>query len=413
MPINAVRDVPISRDESPEQSQAGFAVSPRGKADSQERNSLDKAPIRILIVDDSVVFRKLLSDTLSADEALEVAGTATDGRIALAKISQLKPDLITLDIEMPVMNGLETLAALRKLHPKLPVIMFSTLTERGAAATLEALSLGASDYAAKPGYVDGPAMSVEHIRKELIPKIKALCGRATPLKLVAIPICRPALLPRVRTNPRIEIVAIGTSTGGPNALAEVLPRIPSDFPVPIVVVQHMPPIFTRLLADRLASQSVIPVEEGSSGAILSPGHAWIAPGNFHMKVMRAGLNRRLELNQSPPENSCRPAVDVLFRSVAAACGANALAVVMTGMGSDGVLGAEAIRDAGGNVIIQDEASSVVWGMPGLVHASGLDDAAYPLAQLPMEITRRVLQSRGGLQTHTHPMSRAAEVPNVK
>jgi len=386
---------------------------PGGRADSQERNSLDKAPIRILIVDDSVVFRKLLSDTLSDDEALEVAGTANDGRIALAKISQLKPDLITLDIEMPVMNGLETLAALRKLHPKLPVIMFSTLTERGAAATLEALSLGASDYAAKPGNVGGPAMSVEHIRKELIPKIKALCGRVTPLKFVAIPACRPTLKPRVRTNPRIEIVAIGTSTGGPNALAEVLPRIPSDFPVPIVVVQHMPPIFTRLLADRLAGQSAIPVEEGSAGTILSPGHAWIAPGNFHMKVMRAGLEWRLELNQTPPENSCRPAVDVLFRSVAAACGANVLAVVMTGMGSDGVLGAEAIRDAGGNVIIQDEASSVVWGMPGLVHASGLDDAAYPLDQLPSEIARRVLQSRGALQTHTPPKSRAAEAPSVK
>jgi two-component system chemotaxis response regulator CheB len=366
-----------------------------------------------LIVDDSVVIRKLLSDTLSSDDALEVAGTASDGRIALARISQLKPDLITLDIEMPVMNGLETLTEVRKLHPKLPVIMFSTLTERGAAATLDALSLGASDYATKPSDTGSPAVAVERIRKELIPKIKALCGAPLPLEPVAIPAYHPALTPRLRTNPRIEMVAIGTSTGGPNALAEVLPRIPNDFPVPIVVVQHMPPIFTRLLADRLASQSAIPVEEGSAGAILSPGHAWIAPGNFHMKVMRAGLNWRLELSQGLPENSCRPAVDVLFRSVAAACGANVLAVVMTGMGCDGVLGAQAIRDAGGNVIIQDETSSVVWGMPGLVHAAGLDDAAYPLAQLPVEIMRRVLQSRGELHTHTQPKSRVAEVPNLK
>jgi two-component system chemotaxis response regulator CheB len=369
---------------------------------------LDQAPIRILIVDDSVVIRKLLSDTLSEDDALEVVGTASDGRIALAKISQLKPDLITLDVEMPVMNGLETLALLRKSHPTLPVIMFSTLTERGAAATLDALSLGASDYAAKPSNTGSPAAAADRIRNELIPKIKALCGAFVAQKLVAIPACRPAPKPRVRSNPRIEIVAIGTSTGGPNALAELLPRIPSDFPVPIVVVQHMPPIFTRLLADRLASQSAIPVKEGSAAAILSPGHAWIAPGNFHMTVMRAGPNWCLELNQSPPENSCRPAVDVLFRSVAVAFGGNVLAVVMTGMGSDGVLGAQAIRDAGGNVIIQDEASSVVWGMPGLVHASGLDDAAYPLAQLPMEITRRVLQSRGGLPAHTQPKSRWAE-----
>ena len=347
--------------------------------------------IRILVVDGSVVIRRLLLDTLSEDQALEVVATASDGRIALAKIPLLKPDLITLDIEMPVMNGLETLGAIRKLHPKLPIIMFSTLTEHGAAETLDALSLGASDYSTKPSYTGSPAVAIERIRTELIPKIKALCG-IVPLKQLTPPRSRPALKVQVSSNPRIEIVAIGTSTGGPNALAEVLPRIPNDFPVPIVVVQHMPPIFTRLLAERLASRSAIPVEEGRAGVPLSPGHAWIAPGNFHMTVIRAGVHRRLNLNQGPHENSCRPAVDVLFRSVAAAYGANVLAVVMTGMGSDGVLGAQDIRDAGGNVIIQDEASSVVWGMPGLVHLSGLDDAAYPLDHLATEITRRVLQS---------------------
>ncbi len=351
------------------------------------------SPIRILVVDDSIVIRKLLSDTLSGDRALEVVATASDGRIALAKIPLLKPDLITLDIEMPVMNGLETLAAVRKLYPKLPVIMFSTLTEHGAAATLDALSLGASDYATKPTNTGSPAVAIERIRVELIPKIKALCGVA-PLKLLPLPLSRPASRRRARSNARLEVVAIGTSTGGPNALAEVLPRIAPDFPVPIVVVQHMPPIFTRLLAERLASRSAIPVEEGSAGVDLTPGRAWIAPGNFHMSVVRAGLRRRLSLNQGLPENSCRPAVDVLFRSVAQAYGPNVLGVVMTGMGSDGVLGAQEIRNAGGDVIIQDEASSVVWGMPGLVHASGLDDAAYPLDQLAAEITRRVLQGRG-------------------
>jgi two-component system, chemotaxis family, protein-glutamate methylesterase/glutaminase len=367
------------------------------------------APIRILVVDDSVVIRKLLSDTLSGDRALEVVGVASDGRIALAKLPLLKPDLITLDIEMPVMNGLETLAEIRKLHPKLPVIMFSTLTDHGAAATLDALSLGASDYATKPSNTGNYAVSIERIRAELIPKIKALCGGAS-LKLLPVPRTRAVAKTRVRTNPRIEILAIGTSTGGPNALAEVLPRIPNDFPVPIVVVQHMPPIFTRLLAERLASRSAIPVEEGSAGAVLSPGHAWIAPGNFHMKVIHSGTQWRLNLNQAPPENSCRPAVDVLFRSVAQAYGANVLGVVMTGMGSDGVLGAQDIRDAGGNVIIQDEASSVVWGMPGLVHASGLDDAAYPLDQLANEITRRVLHSRGA-DGHSNAKSNATlELP---
>src|SRR5271157_1863806 len=351
------------------------------------------APIRILVVDDSVVIRRLLSDTLARDPELEVVGTASDGRIALAKTLQLHPDLITLDVEMPVMNGLETLAELRKLYPKLPVIMFSTLTEAGAAATLDALSLGASDYATNPTNAGSTAVALERIRTELIPKIKALCG-AAPGKLLSLSAARPAFKVRPRSNPRIEIVAIGTSTGGPNALGEVLPRIPNDFPVPLVVVQHMPPIFTRLLAERLAGRSAIPVEEGRAGAILAPGHAWIAPGNFHMKVVRAGMDWSLNLNQGPQENSCRPAVDVLFRSVALAYGANVLGVVMTGMGSDGVLGAQDIRDAGGDVIIQDEASSVVWGMPGLVHASGLDDAAYPLDLLATEITRRVLQSRG-------------------
>ena len=350
------------------------------------------APIRILVVDDSVVIRKLLSDTLSGDPALVVVGVASDGHIALSKIGSLKPDLITLDIDMPVMDGLQTLAVVRKLYPKLPVIMFSTLSERGAAATLDALSLGASDYATKPNTAS-PLMAIERIRSELIPKIKALCGIAT-VKPLPRAVTRAVLKARVRTTPpRIEVVAIGTSTGGPKALTAVLPRIPGDFPVPIVVVQHMPPIFTRLLAERLAGSSAISVEEGRADAVLVAGHAWIAPGNFHMTVMHAGMQCSLSMNQAPPENSCRPAVDVLFRSVAAAYGANVLGVVMTGMGADGALGAKAIRDAGGEVFVQDEASSVVWGMPGAVYTSGLADAVYPLEQMAAEITRRVLQNR--------------------
>ena len=351
------------------------------------------SPIRVLLVDDSVVIRKLLSGTLSADPALEVVGTASDGRIGLAKIANLHPDLVTLDIEMPVMDGLATLAELRKLYPKLPVIMFSTLTERGAAATLEALSLGASDYATKPSNTGSAEVALEAIRADLIPKIKALCAGHSR-KLQTLPPPRPPLrLFKAPIDRRIELVAIGTSTGGPNALAEVLPRIPKDFPVPLVVVQHMPPIFTRLLADRLAGRSAIPVEEGSDGALLSPGHAWIAPGNFHMTVVHFHAGWRLQLDQNPPEHSCRPAVDPLFRSVAAAGRSGVLGVVMTGMGSDGVLGAQRIREAGGEVIIQDEASAVVWGMPGLVYAAGQADGVYSLDQLAPEITRRVLESR--------------------
>ncbi len=358
-------------------------------------------PVRILAVDDSVVIRKLLSDTLSKEAAFEMVGTAGDGRIALAKISQLHPDLITLDIEMPVMNGLQTLAEIRKIDHKIPVIMFSTLTERGAAATLEALSLGASDYATKPSNTGSPAVTIEQIRVELIPKIKALCAAqlgmdasrsVAPPRTMIAPSAR--LAPRThRPGKRIEIVAIGTSTGGPNALAQVIPLVPKDFPVPIVVVQHMPPIFTRFLAERLANSSKIRVEEGLAGGALEAGKAWIAPGNYHMTVSRMANERRLKLNQDAPEHSCRPAVDVLFRSVAEAYGAGVLAVVMTGMGSDGVLGAQRIHAAGGEVIVQDEATSVVWGMPGLVQAAGEADGIFPLGELAGEIMRRVARSR--------------------
>src|SRR5579863_8213414 len=349
-------------------------------------------PIRILVVDDSVVMRKVLCEILSEEPEIEVIGTACDGRIALAKIAQLHPDLVTLDVEMPVLNGLETLAEIRKVDRKLPIVMFSTLTERGAGATLDALSLGASDYATKPSNTGSPAAAIAAIQAELIPKIKALCKHPAG-KVAMLPAPHAPVQIRRRAHRRIEIVTIGTSTGGPNALAEVLPRIPKDFPVPIVLVQHMPPIFTRLLADRLGSHSAIAIHQGSAGIVLAPGQAWIAPGNFHMTVKKTAAGSRLELNQDPPENSCRPAVDVLFRSVAEVYGESVLAVVMTGMGSDGVVGSQRIRERGGEVIIQDEASSVVWGMPGSVHASGLADAVYPLDQLSQEITRRVVESR--------------------
>jgi two-component system, chemotaxis family, protein-glutamate methylesterase/glutaminase len=350
------------------------------------------ARIRILVVDDSVVIRKLLCDTLASDPEIEVVGTAGNGSIALSRIAQVNPDVVTLDVEMPVMGGLETLRELRKSHSHLPIIMFSTLTERGAAATLEALSLGASDYVTKPTNTGSLSAGVETIRTELIPKIKALSLRSSS-RLKHLPRPKPTVRVAPQLQQPINIVAIGTSTGGPNALAEVLPRIPKNLPVPIVVVQHMPPIFTRFLAERLATLSEILVAEGRDGTTLLPGQAWIAPGDFHMTVMRAGLQSRLELNQASPEHSCRPAVDVLFRSVAKAYGSHVLAVVMTGMGADGVLGAQHVREAGGQVIIQDEASSVVWGMPGLVYAAGHADGVYPLDRIADEITRRVFQSR--------------------
>jgi two-component system chemotaxis response regulator CheB len=338
--------------------------------------------IRVLIVDDAVVFRRLLSETLAADPALEVAGTAANGRIALAKMPQLNPDLVVLDVEMPEMDGLATLAELRKAYPRLPVIMFSALTERGAAATLDALALGASDYFTKPA-TEGMAASLEVVREQLIPKIKALCAAPpAPRPCVAAPPAPSAKAP-------VEAVAVAASTGGPNALAELFAALPRDFPVPLLIVQHMPPMFTRLLAERLTAQGGIPVEEGRTGALVQPGRAWIAPGDHHMIVTRDGTQARLLLHQDPPENSCRPAADVLLRSVARAYGPRALAVVLTGMGQDGLRGCEAVREAGGQALAQDEATSVVWGMPGFVARAGLADRVLPLSLIGGEIVQRV------------------------
>jgi two-component system, chemotaxis family, protein-glutamate methylesterase/glutaminase len=378
-------------------------------------------PIRVLIVDDSSVIRRVLCDALASDSAVEVAGVAADGRIALAKLAQLHPDLVTLDVEMPNMTGLETIAEIRKLYPKLPIIMFSTLTERGAATTLEALALGASDYVTKPSNTGSLSVTLERIKQDLIPKIKALCTRSTGVKPQArtIPSKIPALTPTPpsRSLSAIEILAIGTSTGGPNALAEVLPSLPRDFPVPVVIVQHMPPLFTRLLADRLNKQAAIRVHEGAPGTKLEAGHVWIAPGDYHMTVERRGTSAQLVMNQDPPENSCRPAVDPLFRSVARAFGPSVLAVVLTGMGSDGVIGSQFIREKGGQVYVQDEASSVVWGMPGQVAAAGLADGVFPLTSIAQEIVRRIIAkpstSSASASSLRGPTSGGSLQPEVK
>jgi len=358
------------------------------------------AKIRVLVVDDSVVIRRLVTDILNGDPDIEVVGVAANGRIALDKITQINPDIITLDVEMPEMDGLQALAELRKTHPRLPVIMFSTLTERGGVTTLEALSLGASDYVTKPANVASATAGMARVRDDLIPKIKGLCGRVwTPQVKVPAAILGPVRRAPVTLNVsvlnrRVEIVAIGTSTGGPNALAELIPQIPGDFPVPIVIVQHMPPIFTKLLADRLSGKSAIEVQEGRAGGVLSAAAAWIAPGDYHMVVEKSGTITRIDLNQDPPENSCRPSVDVLFRAVARSYGATVLGVILTGMGQDGLRGCEHIREAGGQVIAQDEATSVVWGMPGCVARNGLADQVLPLERIAGEIARRVLHGRG-------------------
>jgi two-component system, chemotaxis family, protein-glutamate methylesterase/glutaminase len=358
-------------------------------------------PVRVLVVDDSVVVRKLLCDVLASSDEVKVAGTASGGAIALAKIPQLSPDVITLDIEMPGMNGIQTLTEIRKLYPKLPVIMFSTLTERGAAITLEALSLGASDYMTKPTNSESLASAMEQVRNELVTKIVSLGsrGQTSSTKISQTKIKTPSPPPVPSTarpksgSQRIDILAIGTSTGGPNALAEVIPHLPGNLPVPVVVVQHMPPLFTRLLAERLDSKSELTVQEAKAGKALTSGQVWIAPGDYHLTLARKGTEVILALNQDPPENSCRPAVDVLFRSVSQVYGQNVLAVVLTGMGADGALGAAHIRDAGGEVVVQDEASAVVWGMPGAVVRAGAADRICPLPEISQVVATRIFASR--------------------
>jgi two-component system chemotaxis response regulator CheB len=363
--------------------------------------------IQIMIVDDSLVVRKVLTNVLTTDPDLAIAGWASNGRLALAKLQTLRPDVILLDIEMPEMDGLEAIPEIRKILPHTPIIMFSTLTERGAEATLDALALGASDYVAKPSNQNMAATS-EAIHRDLVPKIKALChfhARVQgPLSGVSLPtVAPPQREIRVRATPlrcaQLKIITIGVSTGGPDALAKLLPAFPAKFPLPVVIAQHMPAIFTTLLAKRLATKCALPVRECQAGDLLTPSCVWIAPGDYHMVVQNDDHHMRLGTHQGPRENFCRPSVDVLFRSVAAVYGPSALGVILTGMGQDGLKGSEALCAAGASVIVQDEASSVVWGMPGFVARAGLAEKILPLDQIGNEIIRRVAAQPAFQLTH--------------
>jgi two-component system, chemotaxis family, protein-glutamate methylesterase/glutaminase len=353
--------------------------------------------IRVLIVDDSVAMRRIVSDVLSADPMLEVVATTPNGPLALERLAKVKPDLVVLDMEMPALNGLATLELIRRSWPKLPVIMFSSLTRRCASATLDALALGANDYVSKPDCSEGPEAAVERVRDELVQKIKLFCpSRAGQKTSRVVPPVAPALsLPvfdahrRTASDGRIDLLVVATSTGGPNALVTLMSALPADFPVPVAIVQHMPPLFTGILAERLNARSPLTIREATEGDMLLPGQALIAPGGYHMTVSRGFPYANVGLNLGPQENSCRPAADVLFRTAAAIFGPGVLAVVMTGMGQDGLRGCEEIHRRGGCIYVQDEESSIVWGMPGAIARAGLAKKVLPLDALAAEVAARV------------------------
>ncbi|OLF06892.1 protein-glutamate methylesterase/protein-glutamine glutaminase [Actinophytocola xanthii] len=342
--------------------------------------------ISVLVVDDSAVIRRLVTDVLSADPGIRVIGTAPNGKIALDKIDQLNPDLVTLDVEMPVMDGVTAMKAIRKMRPRLPVVMFSTLTSVGADATLAALAAGASDYVTKPANVGSLTQAVASVREQLLPRIHALCARRAATAPPPRPASRQRKLPG---TDKIKAVAIASSTGGPEALRVVLTSLPAGLQVPFFVVQHMPPVFTQMLAQRINTESKLTVTEAKDGELAQPGHVYLAPGDFHMEVARVATSVRTKLHAGPKENHCRPAADVLFRSVANVYGGSVLVVVLTGMGQDGKHGCEPLVAAGARVIAQDENTSVVWGMPGAVAQAGLADAVLPLEKIADSIATQV------------------------
>ena len=346
----------------------------------------------MLVVDDSVVIRRLVTQALSQHPAIEVVGVAANGTLSLQRIAQFTPDVITLDIEMPEMNGLETLRHIRRDYPSTRVIMFSSLTERGASITLEALTMGADDYLPKSATYFSGDTPTARLQQVLIPKITQFFNfseHGAQDGSQSEPARAPSISPRKRvlTGAAPKVVVIGVSTGGPTALNEILPSFPSDFPLPILIVQHMPPLFTRLLGERLNANCVLHVEEAKQGTIVEPGRILIAPGDYHMAVAPTTEGVGVILDQSAQQNFCRPAVDVLFRSAAEVYGASVLAVVLTGMGQDGLRGAETLRACGATVFAQDEETSIVWGMPGAVVSAGLADRVLPIQEIAPEVIR--------------------------
>ncbi|MFP4213389.1 MAG: chemotaxis response regulator protein-glutamate methylesterase [Desulfohalobiaceae bacterium] len=363
--------------------------------------------IKVLVVDDTIFYRKLLSDLLKTLPEVQVVGTANNGKIAMSRIRSLKPDLVTLDVEMPEMNGLQVLQGI--LDEGLPTncLLVSSLTQKGGELTVQALQLGALDFITKP-QADDAEQSMQLLQKELFPKIRTFVRQrklwGKPPQGAKVKEVRPAQpakdLEQVlakskdleKRTEKSRAVAIGVSTGGPSALAALLPDLHPELNVPLFVVQHMPPVFTSSLAKSLDTKCPLQVKEAENGESVRPNTVYIAPGGKQMKVAGVGQfqDKVLRITEDPPENNCKPSVDYLLRSVAREYGSRSTAVIMTGMGQDGKLGSKVLKASGGICLVQDEASSVVFGMPKMVIDAGLSDVVAPLQQLAKEIAKTVL-----------------------
>ena len=360
--------------------------------------------LRVLVVDDTIVYRSCVSDILKEIPGVELAGVAHNGQIALAKVASLAPDVLTLDIEMPVMNGIEVLAELKKHHPRVGAIMLSTLTADGSEMTMKALELGAFDFILKP-QSGSLTENKKLIKERLEPMLAAYARSQAARRLVgASPLSKPtrpmpprptvAAVASAMTNPgkkrqSSEIIAIGVSTGGPNALGQMLPMLPGNIGVPVLIVQHMPPVFTKSLAASLDKKCALTIKEAEEGEAIKANTVYIAPGGKQMKLVAdaGGTHRRVHITNDPPENSCRPSVDYMFRSIADYYVGRTTAVIMTGMGSDGTKGLEILKNKGAYVIAQDEATCVVYGMPKAPTEGGLVDCVAPLGRIADEIVK--------------------------
>ncbi|MCF8088932.1 MAG: chemotaxis response regulator protein-glutamate methylesterase [Desulfotignum sp.] len=375
--------------------------------------TLSQKNLRILVVDDSIVFRMMISDVIGNIPGMEVVGTARDGHSALARVTSLKPDLMTLDIEMPGMDGMEVLTRLKSQSPQVGVIMLSSDAGRGSRHIITSLEAGAFDFVLKPSEKN-ITENKRKLEKDLAPLLRSFSRRmeirsilnghrtnVSPDRSALPPIIEtktpdpivPAFTTDFPRNPS-DVVAIGVSTGGPAALARLIPALPGDLAVPILIVQHMPPGFTRALAESLDRQSKVPVVEAQDGDILVPGKVFIAPGGSHMKIVSAEnrTKRIIRITQDPPENGCRPSADYLFRSVAHHFKDRATGVIMTGMGQDGAKGLALMNEHRAVIIAQDEATSIVFGMAKQPVASGIVDIVAPLDNLAREIMKTVRPS---------------------